>query len=174
MAKKVILGTDHRGWRLKERLKEVLAGWGYEYEDKGAFQHDAKDDYPDFIAPVARLISLDPGLRGIVLGYSGQGEALLANKFPNVRAAVYYGGPLELVRLTREHNDANVLSLGASYLDNDTAIAAVKIWLGTAFSEDERHVRRLDKVAEYDQAENVCDPSLGGERGPTGRCEPLP
>ncbi len=173
MAKKVFLGTDHRGWRLKEQLKEALASWGYAPEDKGAFHYDPDDDYPDFIAPVARLVSLDPTERGIVLGHSGQGEALLANKFPNVRAAVYYGGPLELIRFAREHNDANVLSLGASYLDADTAMAAVKLWLETPFSEDERHVRRLDKVSEYDQAHNVCDPSLGDESG-SSEWEPMP
>ncbi len=150
MSTKIILGTDHRGYALKEKIKSWLPQWGYQCDDKGAFALDSQDDYPDFIVPVGRLVSLDASNRGIILGHSGQGEAMLANKFPGVRAIVYYGGPLELIRLSRAHNDANVLSLGASFLDEEVAQAAIKLWLETPYSGEARHNRRLDKVAEYD------------------------
>lgn len=125
--------------------------WGYGSDDKGAFILDKDDDYPDFIVPVGRLVSLDVAVRGIVLGHSGQGEAMLANKFSGVRAVVYYGGPLELIRLSRAHNDANVLALGASFIDQEEAISAVKLWLDTPYGGEARHKRRLDKLAEYDR-----------------------
>jgi len=143
----IYLGTDHAGYKLKEKIKAWLEEWGYKYEDKGAVRFDEADDYPDFIHLVAEAISQNPGARkGIVLGGSGQGEAMIANRYSGVRAIVYYGGSMDIVRLSRQHNDANVLSLGARFVSEDEAREAVKLWLETPFSEEERHERRIGKI----------------------------
>ena len=145
---KIYFGTDHAGYEMKEALASyVEKDLGYTVLDMGAHQNDPNDDYTDFIRLVAQEISHDPDLaRGIILGGSGQGEAMVANRFPNVRCAVYYGGPLDIVKLSRDHNNANMLSLAARFISLDEAKAAVKLWLDTAFSEDERHKRRLKKL----------------------------
>ena len=96
--------------------------------------------------PVAQAVANELESRGIVIGMSGQGEAMCANRFKNVRAAVYYGGSIEIVRLSREHNDANILSLGARFIEANEALETVKLWLETPFSGDERHVRRITKL----------------------------
>ena len=144
---KIYLGTDHAGFALKEKLKQWLGEWGHEVEDLGAYELNEQDDYPDFIASVAKAVAKDPeNRRGIVLGGSGQGEAMVANRFRGVRATVYYGGSMDILRLSREHNDANILSLGARFLKDDEAKEAVKLWLGTSFSGEERHERRIAKL----------------------------
>ena len=125
----------------------ALKNSGYEVIDCGAFEYSEEDDYPDFISLVAKEISREPSAaRGIVIGGSGQGEAICANKFYGVRAALYYGGNIDIVKLSREHNDANILSLGARFIAPTEALNAVTIWLNTAFSDDERHKRRLQKL----------------------------
>jgi ribose 5-phosphate isomerase B len=143
---KIYIGTDHAGYELKQKLVPFIQSLGHEMVDFGADEYNESDDYPDFIAPVAKAVSEDASARGIILGGSGQGEAMAANRFPNVRAAVYYGGTLDIVRLSREHNDANILSLGARFLSEDEAKAAVELWLNTPFSGEERHVRRIEKI----------------------------
>lgn len=144
---KIYLGTDHAGFALKEKLKKYLLEEGYEAEDMGADHLDDQDDYPDFIRPVARAVASDPERsRGIVLGGSGQGEAMVANRISGVRAAVYYGGDKEIVILSREHNDANILSLGARFLTDEEAKSVVKLWLKTPFPGEGRHQRRIDKI----------------------------
>lgn len=146
---KIYLGSDHAGFELKEKIKEWLKGWNYEYEDLGNLKLDKSDDYPEFIAPVAKKVSQDPeNYKGIILGMSGQGEAIVANRFSKVRAAVYYGGSMEIVKLSREHNNANVLSLGARFVLEDEARDAIKLWLETLFSGEERHLRRLREIEE--------------------------
>ncbi len=127
---------------------------GHEVVDKGAFEYDEHDDYPDFIIPVAEEVSKDPvNARGIVMGATGQGEAIAANKFPHVRAVVYYGkadcvvdDEADIIVRSREHNNSNVLSLGARFLTEETMMAAVDAWLKTPYSKSERHVRRLAKI----------------------------
>ena len=144
---KIFIGSDHAGYNLKQKIKGWLKVWGYQYQDLGAYKLEPKDDYPDFISPVAEKVSQKPQkFRGIILGASGQGEAILANKYSGVRAAVYYGGPEEIIKLSRQHNNANVLSLGAAFLDDKTAKQAIRLWLETEFSRDRRHRRRLDKI----------------------------
>lgn len=145
---KIYIATDHAGYEMKEALASYLEkDLGYTVADMGAHQNDPNDDYPDFVQLAAQEVSHDPfGARGIIIGGSGQGEAMVANRFPKVRCAVYYGGNLDIVRLSREHNSANILSLGARFVTLDEAKAAVKLWLETQFSEDERHVRRLKKI----------------------------
>ena len=142
----IYLGADHAGFELKEEIKKFLLGLGLGVEDKGAMELDLDDDYPDFVYPVAQAVAQDPGAsRGIVLGGSGQGEAMVANRVKGVRSAVYYGGPLDIVKLSRQHNDANVLSLGARFLTKEQVIEAVKLWLDTPF-EGGRHLRRIKKI----------------------------
>ncbi len=143
----IYLAADHRGFKLKEKIKEWLEDWGYQYKDMGAFELNQNDDYPDFISKVAEKISKNlKNSKGIVLGASGQGEAIVTNKYKGVRAVVYYGGTEEIIRLSREHNDANILSLGAVFLDEKTAKKAIKLWLETKFSGEERHIRRINKI----------------------------
>ena len=143
---KVFIGTDHAGFELKETLKTYLGELGYEVSDKGAFRFDEGDDYPDFVQPVAEMVVATPESFGIVLGKSGQGEAMCANRFKGIRCAVFYGGDLEIVKLERMHNNANILSLGAQFLTPEVAKEAVKTFLETKFSDEERHVRRLEKI----------------------------
>ncbi len=143
---KIFIGADHAGFRLKESLKSWLSEEGHEVVDCGAEKEDLGDDYPDFIAPVAEAVSRDSKACGIVLGGSGQGEAMVANRFPKVRAAVYYGGPEQIITLAREHNDANILSLGARLLSFEDAKRAVSLFLITPFSAQIRHARRLAKI----------------------------
>jgi ribose 5-phosphate isomerase B len=142
---KIYIGTDHAGFELKEQLKVFLSGLGHSVEDKGALTYDAGDDYPDFVQPVAEAVASGEGSFGIILGSSGQGEAMCANRTKGARAVVYYDGPMEIVRLGREHNNANILSLGARFVSFETAKEAIELFLNTPFSEDERHIRRLLK-----------------------------
>ena len=144
---KIYIASDHAGFETKKFLVERLSLAGHDVKDMGPAEFNAEDDYPDFISLVGKEIARDPsGAKGIVLGASGQGEAMCANKFYGVRAVVYYGGNKDIIKLSREHNDANVLSLGARFLSTDDAFEAVTLWLATSFSEDERHKRRLLKL----------------------------
>jgi ribose 5-phosphate isomerase B len=143
---KVFIGSDHAGFELKEHLVHYLEENGIEVVDKGPHVFTAGDDYPDWISLVGEAISTEPQARGVVIGLSGQGEAMVANKFKNVRAGVYYDGPIEIVKLLREHNDANVLSLGAKFVSKEQAERAVDLFIETQFSEDERHIRRIKKI----------------------------
>ena len=147
----IYLATDHAGFELKEKIKEFLKKEGYEIEDCGASSLDPEDDYPDFIAKAAEAVSKDPQSKAIILGGSGQGEAMVANKFPNVRAAVYYGGVDQMPSLIRQHNDSNILSLGARFINEEDAINAVKLWLDTPFTNEERHLRRIEKIKKIEQ-----------------------
>ena len=146
-SKKIFLGADHAGFELKEHIKKYLSENGFEVKDMGANSFDPEDDYPDFIAPAAKKVAESPGSRGIIFGGSGQGEAIAAYKVNGIRAAVYYGGNMEIVKLSRTHNDANVLSLGARFLKKKEAAEAVKLWLGTDFSNEPRHARRIKKIS---------------------------
>ncbi len=155
---KIFIAADHAGFKLKQFLIEKL-GTHHEMIDCGADQLIEGDDYPQYISKAARDVSeaeiarmrgvLPEGsdeVRGIVIGGSGQGEAIQANRFESVRAAVYYGGPIDIIKLSREHNDANILSLGARFLSNEEALHATELWLKTEFSGDERHSRRIDQI----------------------------
>ena len=143
---KIYIGSDHAGYELKEKLKIYLGSLNYEVIDKGAFTLDPDDDYPDFIRPVAIEVTKDINCLGIILGGSGEGEQISANKINGIRAIEYYGGNLDIVKLGREHNNANILSLGARFIDEKEAKDAVKIFIETSFSNDERHIRRINKL----------------------------
>lgn len=149
---KVYIGADHGGYRLKEELKVFLTAEGYEVEDMGAHSLDQQDDYPDFIFPVAQKVASQPGSRGIVLGRSGIGEAVAANKVKGIRAALCLTP--EMAKKAREHGDANVLSLGADFIDVAQAEKMVLAFLKTPFSDEERHKRRIEKIKEYESAHN--------------------
>ena len=148
--KKIFLATDHAGFELKEEIKKFLIKAGYEVDDQGAHSYNAKDDYPEFIAAAAKKVAKNPKSRGIIFGASGQGEAIVANKINGIRAAVYYGQKLEIVKLSRTHNNTNVLSLGAKFLAKKEAIKALKIWLKTDFSDEERHERRIKQISKLE------------------------
>ncbi len=159
---KVYFAADHAGFDLKKALMSFVQGeLAHEVEDCGAFELDASDDYPEIIACAARALQNDAAQgiesRAVILGGSGQGEAMAANRFKGVRAAAYYGAPprsqtdavgkeLDMITSTREHNNANVLSLGARFMSEDEAKAAVKTWLESAFSGDARHVKRIQSL----------------------------
>lgn len=143
---KIFFASDHAGFELKNILIEYVKSLGYEVEDKGDFSLEPKDDYPDFISLVAKEVSSNPELKGVVIGGSGQGEAIVCNRFPNVRAALWYGGDMEIIKLSREHNNANVLSLGARFVSIDEAKNALELWLETEFLDEERHVRRIKEI----------------------------
>ncbi len=143
---KLLFASDHAGFELKNALIEYAKSLGYEVDDKGDFSPEPKDDYPDFISLVAKEVSSNPELKGVVIGGSGQGEAIVCNRFPNVRAALWYGGDMDIIKLSREHNNANVLSLGARFVSIDEAKNALELWLETEFLDEERHVRRIKEI----------------------------
>ena len=141
---KIYIGADHAGYELKENLKTYLIELGLEVIDKGAFELNNVDDYPDFITPVAEAVAKEESF-GIIIGGSGQGEAMCANRMLGIRASVYYGHELNMIKTTRKHNDANIISLGARFITVDEARVAVNLFINTPFSNDERHIRRIKK-----------------------------
>ena len=142
---KIFLASDHAGFELKKFLSNYIAQLGYSVEDCGAYEIDASDDYPDFIIPAARKVADTANSRGIIMGGSGQGEAIAANRIKGVRAAVYYDGPIDIIKLSRSHNNANILSFGARFISHEKAAKAVNMWLHEPF-EGGRHQKRLDKL----------------------------
>ena len=143
---KILIASDHAGFELKEELTAELKGLGWVVEDKGPFEYRSEDDYPDFIKPLAKDVSENSELKGIIIGKSGQGEAMCANRFKGVRAVVYNCPNLNTIKLSREDNDSNVLSIGSRFLTREESLEAIKIWLNTPFSGEERHLRRINKL----------------------------
>lgn len=139
---KISLGSDHAGFAYKEKIKALLISLGHEVKDFGTFSADPVD-YPLFIRPAAQAVASGECDRGIVLGGSGNGEAMVANKVHGVRCALCWS--LETARLARAHNDSNVLSLGERMIPEDLALEIVKVWLVTPF-EGGRHVRRIAEI----------------------------
>lgn len=144
----IILASDHAGFASKEAVKTFLQGKGYSVTDVGAHELKEGDDYPTYMAAAALKVAEDmkATTKAIIFGASGQGEAIVANRFPGVRAVVWYGGDQEVLKKTREHNDANILSIGAKYMNQDAACDAVEVWLTTPFSGEERHQRRIEQI----------------------------
>ncbi|MEK7609502.1 MAG: RpiB/LacA/LacB family sugar-phosphate isomerase [Patescibacteria group bacterium] len=149
---KIILASDHAGFRLKETIKSFLQEKGYAVEDVGAHELKDGDDYPIYMTAAAMKVAKDLSgvTKAVIFGGSGQGEAMVANRFPGVRAVVYYGSTarsdLDIIRLPREDNDANILSIGARFVGEDDAKKAIEIWLDTPFSNEERHKRRIEQI----------------------------
>jgi ribose 5-phosphate isomerase B len=148
-AVRVYQGSDHAGYELKARLIEWLSGAGHEPVDCGPASYDPDDDYPPYVMSAAHAVIGDPGSLGIVIGGSGNGEQIAANKIPGIRAAVAWTD--ETAQLARQHNDANVLSLGARMYSVEAAIGFTRIFVSTSFSGEPRHARRLAEIADYDK-----------------------
>lgn len=143
----IYLGADHRGYKLKEKLKDYLSALEYEYEDMGAFKHDEDDDYPDFAKPVAEKVAEDPeNNRGILLCGSGIGMDIVANRYKGVRCALV--STVDLAEHARRNDSCNALSLPADILEEKKMKKMVKTFLETEFSGEERHARRLKKIEE--------------------------
>jgi len=146
---RVHIAADHAAYDLKEFLVKELTTSGYDVVDHGAHSYDAFDDYPVFILPCAEAVAADPDSRGIVLGGSGNGEQIAANKVKGVRAGLVYNTVMS--RLAREHNDARIVALGGRMQSLSDALAMVKVFLETPFSGDPRHVRRIAMLDEYEE-----------------------
>ncbi len=144
---KIYFATDHAGFDMKNDVRLYVQQLGYNTEDCGAFSLDENDDYPIFVKKASEKVSERPeDSKAIIFGGSGQGEMIVANKFPNVRAVEYYEPNLDIITLSRSHNDANILSIGARFITLDEAKQAVKLWLETPFSGEERHKRRIEEI----------------------------
>ena len=146
---RVYLGSDHAGFELKARLIEWLTSAGHEPVDCGPHAYVADDDYPPYVMAAAHGVATDPGSLGIVIGGSGNGEQIASNKIPGIRAALAFSD--ETAQLARQHNDANVLSLGARMYSEDEAVGFAKTFLSTPFSTEPRHARRLAEIADYEK-----------------------
>jgi ribose 5-phosphate isomerase B len=159
---RIALATDHAGFEQLKSLQVFIESLGHECWNFGPQEFKPQDDYPDFIRPAAEKVSSGECERGLILGGSGQGEAIAANRFRAVRCAVFYGpvfplrivdaeghesrDPYEIIRLSRKHNDSNMLSLAARFVTLEDMKQAVKLWLETDFSGEERHKRRINKI----------------------------
>jgi ribose 5-phosphate isomerase B len=152
---RVFLGSDHAGYELKEHLVGWLAANGHDPVDCGPAEFDAADDYPPFVLRAAERTVAEPGSAGIVIGGSGNGEAIAANKVEGVRAALVWSE--DTARLAREHNDANVISIGARLHDQDTASRFVELFLTTPFSAEDRHARRIAMLTRYERTGELPD-----------------
>ena len=145
---RIHIATDHAGFELKSALVEHLRAAGHDVVDHGANEYDALDDYPSFCFAAGEAVVAEPGTLGIVIGGSGNGEQIAANKVRGVRAALAWD--IDTATLARTHNDANVISMGARKHSVDEAITLVEAFLAEPFSGDERHQRRIDQVAAYE------------------------
>jgi ribose 5-phosphate isomerase B len=146
---KIHVGTDHAGFEFKNDVVEYLQSQGHDVVDHGAFEYDAEDDYPAFCIAAAQAVAADASSLGIVIGGSGNGEQIAANKVAGIRAALAWS--VEIAKLAREHNNANVLGLGARMHDKQTAFAIVDAFIQTPFSNVERHIRRIGQIAEFER-----------------------
>ena len=150
---KIHIGSDHAGLELKSALVQYLESQGHTVTDHGPHEYDALDDYPDFCIPAAIATVKDAGSLGIVLGGSGNGEQIAANKVKGVRAALVWS--IETAKLAREHNNANVISLGGRMHDEAFCLQLVDTFLATPFTNDERHVRRINQISTYENKGSI-------------------
>ncbi len=143
---KVYIASDHAGFSLKEILIPFIESIGHFVSDLGPTIYDENDDYPALVRPVGELVSRESDALGIIIGGSGEGEAMVVNHIEGIRCAEYYGGSLDIPKLAREHNNANILSIGARFITENEAKEAVQIFLETPFSGEERHKRRVEEI----------------------------
>jgi len=148
MRMRIHIGADHAGLKLKSALIEHLTAQGHEVKDHGPYEYDALDDYPDFCIPAAEAVVKDPGSLGIVLGGSGNGEQIAANKVKGVRAALAWS--IETAKLAKQHNNANVIAVGGRMHEADFVKQLIDTFIATPYSGDERHARRIQKVSNYE------------------------
>ncbi|MEV6848680.1 ribose-5-phosphate isomerase [Actinoplanes sp. NPDC051411] len=152
---RVYLGSDHAGYELKMHLVNHLTKQGHDVVDVGPHVYDPEDDYPSFCLHTGARVVADPGSLGIVIGGSGNGEQIAANKIDGVRAALAWR--VEIAQLARQHNDANVISLGAREHTLDEATSFVETFLATPFSGNPRHARRIGQVSDYERTRQLPD-----------------
>jgi ribose 5-phosphate isomerase B len=152
---RVHIGTDHAGFELKNYLVAALTADGHELVDHGPHTYDAEDDYPVFCIPAAEAVVADPGSLCVVIGGSGNGEQIAANKVVGARAALAYN--FDTARLGRQHNDANVIAVGARMHTQEEALEIVRIFLATPFSGDARHARRIALLADYEKTRSTTN-----------------
>ena len=167
---RVYLGSDHAGFELKAAIIAWLGEAGHEAVDCGPASYDPQDDYPVYVLRAAQGTIRDPGSLGIVIGGSGNGEQIAANKVPGIRAALAW--TLDTARLAREHNDANVLSLGAREYSTEDGVSFAKIFVETPFSGEPRHARRLAMIADFEKTAELpplLSPGGRPPRTPRGR-----
>lgn len=145
---RIHIGSDHAGLEFKSILIEHLRSNGHEVTDHGPFEYDALDDYPVFCIPTAQATAADPDSFGIVLGGSGNGEQMAANKVKGIRAALVWS--VEIAKLAREHNNANVISIGGRMHSPEVCIELIDTFIATPFSFDERHMRRIGLIADFE------------------------
>ena len=150
---RIHIGSDHAGLEFKNRIVKHLKNKGHDVVDHGPHTFDPLDDYPVFCIPAAEAVAKEPGSFGIVLGCSGNGEQMVANKVKGVRAALVWSK--EIAKLAREHNDANVISLGGRMHDEAFCLELVDTFLATPFSGDERHVRRIGLISKYEEDDRL-------------------
>jgi len=150
---RIHIGSDHAGLELKAALVEYLQSKGHEVKDHGPHEYDAVDDYPDFCIPAAIATVADPTSLGIVLGGSGNGEQISANKVAGIRAALAYNS--EIAALSRQHNNANVLSIGERMNSQTEALEIVDAFLATPYSGEDRHTRRIDMISDYEVSKKL-------------------
>jgi len=152
------LATDHAGFDHKEAIYTWLKEEGFTVVDHGATKYDEQDDFPDFVAKAAEAVNANPAEDiAIIFGGSGQGEAMMANSYPEVRAAVYYGANRDIPKLSREHNDSNMLSIGARFVELDETKQVIWDWLHTESLKDEKYSRRNQKMSTITKSINLCD-----------------
>ena len=150
---RIHIGSDHAGLELKAALVEYLQSKGHDVNDHGPHEYDAVDDYPDFCIPAAIATVADPSSLGIVLGGSGNGEQIAANKVEGIRAALVWN--LDTAKLARSHNDANVVAVGARQHSKEEVLELILAFIAEPFSQDERHIRRIGKIATYEQTGEI-------------------
>ncbi len=152
MALKIAIGSDHAGYELKEEIKKILKEKGYEFTDFGAKSLNPDDDYPEYGEKVARAVASGEYDRGIAICGTGIGISIAANKVPNIRASVVYN--TEMAKISRLHNDANVLALGGRVKTQEPISDILTVWLETPFSSDERHKRRINQIKDIERNNN--------------------
>ncbi|AOZ72404.1 ribose-5-phosphate isomerase [Boudabousia tangfeifanii] len=145
---RIHLGTDHAGFELKNRLADYLRDQGHEVVDHGAHSYEPLDDYPAFCIAAAQGVVADPGSLGIVIGGSGNGEQIAANKVKGARCALAWS--VETAKLAREHNNANLMGIGGRMHTWEAAVEIIDAFLSEPFSEDERHIRRIEQISEFE------------------------
>ena len=148
---RIHIGADHAGLELKSALIQHFTAQGHEVKDHGPYEYDALDDYPDFCIPAAQEVANDPGSLGIVIGGSGNGEQISANKVKGVRAALAWS--IETAKLAKQHNNANVVAIGGRMHSIDECKTILDAFIAEPFSNDERHIRRIDKISKF---EDTC------------------
>ena len=147
---RIHIGADHAGLELKSALIQHFTANGHEVKDHGPYEYDALDDYPDFCIPAAQAVVNDPGSLGIVIGGSGNGEQISANKVKGVRAALAWS--IETAKLAKQHNNANVVAIGGRMHSIDECKTILEAFIAEPFSNDERHIRRIDKISGFEDS----------------------